>query len=88
MKWSKNSIIVVAVIFAISYINTLKSDSKKSDQIWAQTLKQCEKGQIKNCDTIKEYHDICFAMSYRSKFKAKHFFKNEYDACMQRQLFP
>ena len=88
MKWNKEAVIIVAIIFTISYIYNLKSEGEMSDKIWAQTYKKCEKEKRDDCKTWKKYHDLCFSVSYRSQLKAMHFFENEYTSCMKKQLSP
>ena len=86
MKWNKQAVYLVAAIFAVSYLYNLKSHTRMSNRIKGQTLTTCEKEKQYDCTKIEKYHSGCFSMSYRSQYKAKHFFETEYDTCMRKLL--
>jgi hypothetical protein len=85
MTWNKQSVYLVGAILVISYIYTLKSDHEMSEKIKAQTIKNCEQQKHEDCEDIERYHDLCFDKSYRSKYRVKQFFSDEYAACMKKQ---
>ena len=88
MKWNKQSLIIVTIIFAISYVFSLKGDRDMSEKIKKQTLKSCTKQKMYDCALIEKFHDTCFTLSYRSQYKIKHFFDTEYDRCMKEKVLP
>ena len=88
MKWNKEAVFIVAAVFAVSYLYSLKTDQEMSNKIKAQTEQTCLQQKQYDCTKIEKYHHGCFIMSYRSQYKARHFFKTEYDACMKKLLSP
>lgn len=88
MKWNRQSAYLVALIFAVSYLYSLKYEYDISSKIKAQSLQSCKKQKHFDCRYIEKNHDLCFGKSYRSQFRAMHFFQNEYNACMRKKRLP
>jgi len=88
MKWTKSAIILVAVIYTISTIDGYFETKKVSQKIKEEKLQDCRKEQKMNCNIIEKYHDICFDLNYKSKFKVMHFYSDRYDTCIRKQISP
>ncbi|AKF24741.1 hypothetical protein YH65_04580 [Sulfurovum lithotrophicum] len=86
MKWNKEAVVIVGIIFFVSYIYNLESDSKMSHQIETQQLNTCRARKQDHCDLIELFHNTCFKTSYRSYMRAKHFYTKEYEDCLQKKI--
>ena len=86
MKWNKEAVAIVGAIFLLSYFYSSKVEYDLNSKIKAQSLKNCLEQKYDYCDMIDTFHDICFPGSYRSRYKAMHFFSDEYDACIKEQV--
>ena len=85
MRWNKESIIIVGLIFLVSYYVSSRSESDKSLEVKKQTLASCKVHHASYCDMMGIYHNKCFQKSYRSKYRIKTFFKDDYIACLQKE---
>lgn len=85
MKWNKEAVIIVWVVFLVSNIFFLKSKHTLSEKIEAETLHQCQLKHEAYCDFVDILHDPCFEKSYRSKIKTMHFYPEEYRACLKKE---
>jgi len=83
MKWTRQWVILITVIFSASYIYSLFYTHNLSSQIKKSKLKTCSKND--NCEIIKVYHDACFKKSYRSYMRTMQFYVNEYDECIHKK---
>jgi hypothetical protein len=83
MKWTKQWVVLIALIFSASYIYTSFSTNKLSSQIKKNKLKTCSEND--NCEIIEVYHNECFKKSYRSYMRTMRFYENEYDECIEKK---
>ena len=83
MKWTKQWVILVIVIFTASYIYSIFYENNYSKQIKTNKLRNCAKNDT--CEIIEVYHDTCFKKSYRSYIKTMRFYEKEYDKCIKEK---
>jgi hypothetical protein len=86
MKWNKKWLIVVLIIFSISYFYSSYNDRKLSNQIKEKKLASCIEQHLYDCSLIELYHRECFDLSYRSEYKLKEFHPAEYDSCLNTKI--
>ncbi|KYJ85891.1 hypothetical protein [Sulfurovum riftiae] len=86
MKWTRQSVILVGIVFLVSYIYNLKYSSDMSQKIETQRISTCKAGKQANCDLIELFHKACFKKSYRSYMKTMRFYDKEYEACLKKEI--
>ncbi|WP_152183576.1 hypothetical protein [Sulfurimonas indica] len=84
MKWTKQWVILIVIIFIISSLISFFYENKISSQIKAEKLLSCKQENL--CKAIEKYHAECFEKSYRSYMKTMQFYNDEYNACIKEKV--
>jgi len=86
VRWNKQSVIIVLVIFTVSYIYSLFYEHDVSNKTKAQYIEACNIQKIGDCDLIDQFHNACFEKNYRSWMKTKRFYAQEYEDCLEKNI--
>lgn len=86
LKWNRVTIIAVLSILLISYAYSSIKDRQLSNKIKEERLRICAEQGDYDCNLILQFHNECFKSSYRSQYKIKKFYLNEYNNCINRKI--